>query len=472
MKRETRLLKNTAIIGFGLLCTKGVSFLLLPLYTYLLSTSDYGTVDLVFTLVSLIAYTLTLQFEQGVLRFLIDCRNDKEEQKKYISTTLLFITLVTAVFIIGLVIVCAVINYKYTFFLAANIVVTTFLSLLCQIVRGLDKTVTFSFASFISIFSQVLLNVVFITVFKWNIGGMLSALFIGKTIGIVYIIIRCKIPSFVRIKYFDKTALKELLKYSLPMVPNTLCWWIVNLSDRLIITSFLGAGANGIYAVANKFPTIFTSFAKVFQMSWTENAAESNNSEDRDNYFSKIMNQSVSIIVCICACILAALPLVFRFLVNSKYSESYINILILLIAAIFSSWSSLYVSLFGALKYTKTIIFTTVFAAVVNVAVNFIFINKIGLIAASLSTLAAYLLITVLSHILISKKAHIKYKFSDMLIAFSALGVCAASYCIKNIWLSLVITVLVGALTVFKNKNIIIPIFNKTVSPVISKIKK
>jgi O-antigen/teichoic acid export membrane protein len=301
---------------------------------------------------------------------------------------------------------------------------------------------------------------------------MLSALFIGKTIGIVYIIIRCKIPSFVRIKYFDKTALKELLKYSLPMVPNTLCWWIVNLSDRLIITSFLGAGANGIYAVANKFPTIFTSFAKVFQMSWTENAAESNNSEDRDNYFSKIMNQSVSIIVCICACILAALPLVFRFLVNSKYSESYINILILLIAAIFSSWSSLYVSLFGALKYTKTIIFTTVFAAVVNVAVNFIFINKIGLIAASLSTLAAYLLITVLSHILISKKAHIKYKFSDMLIAFSALGVCAASYCIKNIWLSLVITVLVGALTVFKNKNIIIPIFNKTVSPVISKIKK
>ena len=384
MKRETKLLKNTGIIGLGMLCTKGVSFFLLPLYTSLLSTSDYGTVDLVLTLVTLIAYTLTLQFEQGVFRYLIDCRDDKEKQKKYISTTFAFISLITVIGIIITLIVCKIIDYGYTAYLVFNIIATVYASITCQVARGLDKTITFTIGSFISASSQIVFNVIFIVCFKWNIGGMLTASILGNIFCIIYVIISCKIPSYFSRKSLDKESLKELLKYSLPMVPNTLCWWLVNFSDRLIIAKFLGTGANGIYAVANKFPTIFAAVTRVFQMSWAENAAEANNSDDRDKYFSKIMNQSICIIIYACAGALAVLPLVFNFLINKNYSESYYNILILLIAGIFNSWAGLYGSLFGALKHTKTIAVTTVFAAIANVSINLIFINKIGLFAASL----------------------------------------------------------------------------------------
>ena len=472
MKRETKLIKNTAIIGLGLLCTKGISFLLLPLYTYLLSTSDYGTVDLVFTLVSLITYTLSLQFEQGVLRFLIDCRGEREEQTKYISTTFLFISAVAAVGLGITVAICCFVEYKYTLYLVLNIIANLYASIAVQVARGFDKTVTYTFASFIAASSYVIFNVLFITVFKWNIGGMLSSFIIGNVLCTVYVFIRCKVFSYIKIKSFDKKALKELLKYSLPIVPNTLCWWFVNCSDRLIVSRFLGAGANGIYAVANKFPTLFSAISRVFQISWTENAAESSNTEDRDKYYSKVMNQSICVMIYICTCLLTALPLVFKYLINSKYSESYMNILILLIAAIFCSWSNSYVSLFGALKYTKTIVFTTLFAAIVNVSVNLIFINKIGLFAASLSTLAAYALITVISHALISKKADIKYSAADLLTAFSALAVACVSYCIRNIFLSLVVTIAAVALTFYKNKNIIVPIAQKTLSPIVQRIKK
>ena len=461
MKRETKLLKNTGIIGLGMLCTKGISFLLLPLYTSLLSTSDYGTVDLVFTMVSLIAYTLTLQFEQGVFRYLIDCREDKEAQSKYITTTFLFISFVTLIGVIITVIICSALNYKYTVYLVFNIIAAIIASIASQIARGLDKTTVFTIGSFISASSQIAFNVIFIVGFKWNVGGMLTAFIIGNLLCVVYIAIKCRIGSYIKISAFDKKALKDLLGYSLPLVPNTLCWWLINCSDRFIIARFLGTSANGIYAVANKFPAVFSAFTRVFQMSWTENAAEANSAEDRDNYFSKVMNQSICFVIYLCAGGLALLPLIFKYLINSSYSESYYNILILLIAGIFNCWSNLYGALFGALKYTKTIAITTVFAAVVNIGVNLLFINKIGLYAASFSTLAAYIMITVIRHIEITKKAKIKYCLKDLLLSFLTLGISCVSYCSGSIIISSVVTVFVIIIILVKNKNLIIPVLDK-----------
>ena len=461
MKREAKLLKNTGIIGLGMLCTKGVSFLLLPLYTSLLSTSDYGTVDFVFTLVSLIAYTLTLQFEQGVFRYLIDCRKNKEEQKKYITTTLLFISFITALGVLITIIVCSSLKYGYTLYLILNIIATVFASIICQIARGLDKTAVYTIGSFISASSQIVFNVVFIVGFKWNIGGMLTSFMLGNILCIIFVVCKCHIFSYFNIKDFDKKVLKELLKYSLPLVPNTLCWWLINCSDRLIIVRFLGASANGIYAIANKFPTVFSAFTRVYQMSWAENAAESSNAEDRDKYYSKVMNQSICFIIYMCAGGLALLPFIFKYLINSNYSESYYNILILLVAGVFNCWSNLYGSLFGALKHTKTIAITTVFAAIVNIGINLLFINKIGLYAASFSTLAAYIIVTVIRHFEIIKKAKIKYRAGDLLLAFATMGVACVSYCAGNVPISIIVAVGVTIIILIKNKNLILPIINK-----------
>ena len=122
MSRESRLLKNTAVIGIGVACTKGISFFLLPLYTALLSTKEYGIVDLVTILVTLITYTLTLQFEQGIFRFLVESRNSVEKTKKYISTTLIAVSISLLIGILILSIVCEILQYKYLFYLILNII--------------------------------------------------------------------------------------------------------------------------------------------------------------------------------------------------------------------------------------------------------------------------------------------------------------------------------------------------------------
>ena len=139
MTRESKLLKNTAIIGFGTMCTKGISFLLLPLYTSILSTEEYGTVDLVNTIITLITYTLSIQFEQGIFRFLIDCRTDEIKKKKYISTALLTVTVTLVAGIAITIPITHIAHFGYTKYLIFNIIATLYGSIICQIVRGLGN---------------------------------------------------------------------------------------------------------------------------------------------------------------------------------------------------------------------------------------------------------------------------------------------------------------------------------------------
>ena len=100
MNREKKLLKNTMIITIGKICTQLITFLLLPLYTGVLTTAEYGIVDLLNTLVSLCLPIVTLQIEQAVFRELLEVRNNEKEKKKIISSTIVTVILQSIFFLI------------------------------------------------------------------------------------------------------------------------------------------------------------------------------------------------------------------------------------------------------------------------------------------------------------------------------------------------------------------------------------
>ena len=81
MNENKRLIKNTGIIAVGSLSTKIVSFLLLPLYTALLSSSEYGTFDYIYSIAVFSLPFLTFLMEESIFRFLLDCKTDKEKQE-------------------------------------------------------------------------------------------------------------------------------------------------------------------------------------------------------------------------------------------------------------------------------------------------------------------------------------------------------------------------------------------------------
>ena len=133
MSREKALVKNTAIITIGKVCTQLITFFLLPVYTAMLSTAEYGTVDLLNTLISLLLPIITFQIEQAVFRNLLDNREKIENQKSAITTTLVIVTLQSFLYLILFLIISPLIKNEYKYFLATNVIANIFSSVLLEI---------------------------------------------------------------------------------------------------------------------------------------------------------------------------------------------------------------------------------------------------------------------------------------------------------------------------------------------------
>lgn len=417
--REKRLIQNTIIVAFGKICTKFINFFLLPLYTAVLSTSEYGIVDLLNTYISLLLPIFFLQIDQAVFRYLIDCRDDKNETKKIISTV--FITVISQIFLYSVVyfFISLFIDNSYKYFLMTNVAAIIISNILLEITRGMGDNINYSIASLISGSGTIILNVLFLTVFKFGVTGMLLAVLISNILCSLYLLVTKKIYNYVSIYSFDKNVLKKLLKYSIPMVPNQLSWWIVNTSDRTIITYFLGVAFNGIYSAANKLSAICITFFGIFNLTWSESASISIRDRDSSSYISGIVNKSLKICICLCLLIISLMPFMFKFLITGKeYSSAYEQIPILMISTIFSILVSLLGSIYVALKKTKEIAKTSILAAVINIVINILLIKYIGLYAASISTLIAYLAMSIYRYLDIQKYINIRLDFRFLLHSF------------------------------------------------------
>lgn len=237
--RSKKLFKNTIIVAIGQICTKFISFLLLPLYTAFLQSKEYGIVDLLNTFVALIIPIISLQLEQAVFRFLIDVRTDNKKTNKIINTTIIALVLQSIIFIFFYMIISFFWKNNYKIFLLLNVLVSMFASTFLQIARGVGNNLLYSIGSIISGAGTIIFNVIFIVVFKINAYGMLLGTFLGNFICVMFLIYMLKLYKIINFKDYSKSILKELLKYSIPLIPNAISWWIVNASDRVIVSKFL-----------------------------------------------------------------------------------------------------------------------------------------------------------------------------------------------------------------------------------------
>lgn len=424
MSKARDLLKNTVIVSIGKIATQFITFFLLPIYTAVLTSEEYGIVDLLNTLTSLFLPIATLQIEQGVFRYLIDCREEKEKQTKIITTVFRFLIIQAAMYIIIFSGISFFIKNDYKYFLAGNLLACMFSTILLQICRGLGDNSKYAFGSFISGVITVVLNVLFIVGFKLGAYGMLAATFIANILCATYILLSKKIYKYIKIKEYDKNILKDMIKYSVPLVPNMISWWVVDASDRTIISTILGIGKNGIYSAANKFTAVFTSLYSVFNLTWTESASVNINSPDKDEFFSRILDVTLRFFGSLAIGIIAFMPFVFPILINQKFAEAYYQIPILMVGGMFNILVSFIGSIYVAKKITKEIAKTSVLAATINIIINLISIKWIGLYAASISTLIAYFSMFIYRYI--DSRKYVKLKVNKKLI-ISMLTVLATS---------------------------------------------
>ena len=410
MSRQTDLAKNTAILTVGKVCTQCISFFLLPLYTAILSAEDYGTFDLFVTYATLLLPLINWQLDQGLFRFMLDYRGNKDEQKKLFSTLLLSSTAQNIIYVILFICIEPFLKIENAYFLLLYVVLQVYNALFLQFVRGLGYSIKYTIASFISASATTVLNVIALVFLRMGLQGLFVSTLTAQLLTLIYLVVSSRSWEYFSLKNARIGTFKKVGTYSIPLIPNNLAWWVVNASDRTIISHVLGTAANGIYSVANKFPNVFINFYNILNLSWTETVSLHYNDEDRDEFLTDTMTSLVKLFVAACLGIVACMPFVFPIMVNAKYNAAYNQILILMYAMLFRVLVGLYSCVYVAQKNAKKIAYTSISAAIINITVDLILINKIQVFAASLSTLVAFLSMFIIRYIDVNKTVHMRIK--------------------------------------------------------------
>lgn len=456
MNKEKELVINTAIITFGKICTQLVSFFLLPLYTSVLSTAEYGTVDLVLTYTSLLLPFVTLALEQAIFRFLIDIRADKGKISKYISTTVF--TLSTSVLFVFIILIVAYYTINSILFIYFGLVLigSVMSAVSLQIVRGLGDNVGYTLGSTISAIVHLLCNVLFLVVLKLRAPGMMLASFVGNLCCSAVLYFRCDFKSYINFRFIDKESFLELCRYSFPLIPNQLSWWALNASDKVIVQLFIGVAGNGLIAVANKFSSVYIQFSNIFNVSWTESVALHIKDTDADVFISKTINTVFRLFLCACCGIIVCMPFIFPVMVNKQYNEAYGLIPIFMLASLFNVIVSLYGVIYVAHRKTVEIAKTAIYAACFNILSHLILIHYVGIYAASFSTLIGYGCMAIYRYFHSRKYIVIKFTPETLLIGALMITLSFVSYYSHNIAFQLFSLTIITIMCFILNKNIIV----------------
>ncbi len=470
MNRERKLIKNTIIIAIGKICTSFLSFFLLPLYTGFLSTKEYGIVDLVNTLVTLLLPIISLQIDQGVFRELIDHRNSEKSKCVIITTGIILITSQTLIFILMCLAISPFIHNEYKTFLIINLVVCMYLTLFQQIARGLGNNEKYTIDSVICSIFTILFNVIFIVIFKFGARGMLLGTIFGQLIGIFYFFIYLKLFKYINIKNYNKQLKKVIWKYSIPLIPNAIAWWVLGASDAIIVSTILGIDMNGILAASLKLSTIIVTLYSIFNISWHESAAVNINDNDFDSFVNKTINVLFKLFLSLSICLITFAPFIFSIMINKKYSMGYVLIPISIISALFNVLQGLVVVVFAAKKDTKLIATTSTASAIINIIIHLSLIKFIGLYASVVSTLISLLILSVYRIYVINKKYFkIKIEMKTIVSGLVIILIVTLIYYSKNLYFQILSICISLTYAVLLNKNSLNFLLNVVKSKFISR---
>lgn len=460
MSREKKLVKNTAILAIGQLSSKIFTFLLLPVYTSLLTPDDYGTIDALQTVISLALYFVTLQIENAVFRFVIENRTKEDDQISYVTSASVVLLVMAGASTLIIIAINSLYAIPYVTLVTTALWAQSLYLFVSNLARGLGRNADYSIASFIVTVSSLVINIILIVGFKSGAVSILVALAFSNLIGFVYFVYRLHVWKFIRVGAVNSKKIQEMLQYSLPLIPNAISWWIANTSDRLIIIYFLGTAFNGIYAAANKIPTIYTTIFTVFNTAWTESVSLAINDSDRDEYINSMMNNGFKLFSFVNMGIIVCVSLSFRWLIGKQYEEAYNHIFILLVAIFINSMCSLLGGVLSGLKDTKVIGWTTVVGAIANALINFALIQSIGLYAASISTLVSYLIIYIFRLKAVKKVVYIKVSGEYLVQCLAMLLIVFWGYFYRKSIINVVILIALTVWGIFQNRNILFPLIN------------
>ena len=418
MNKGKYLLKNIGLLTIGQFATKIITFLFTPLYTSILLTSEFGTYDIYNTTITLLIPLLTLNIFEATLRFSLDGKNTNEALKigiKHICIgSLICLGLIVANLSIG---IYPVLN-EYWYYFITLFVFVSFVELLSSFARGIDKVSVLALSGVIGSSGTIFANVVLLVVFKFGLTGYFLSHVIGYFFQLLYLVF--KIYPIKRIQgiSIDKSYEREMVRYSRPLIWNSLAWWINDISDRYIVTTMCGLAANGIYAAAYKIPSMLNIFQTIFNRAWTLSAVKDYDKDDHSGFFTRTYEIYNAAIVILCSFLIIFDKPIALYLFRKDYFIAWQYAPFLLISIVFGSISGYIGGLFAAVKNTKIYSISTGVGAIFNIVFNIILIHFLGVIGAAISTCFSNVLIWLIRLATVKKYMKLRIKLSKHVMMY------------------------------------------------------
>lgn len=391
MANYKKLGKDVLLMTIGSFGSRVISFVFVPFYTAVLTTVEYGISDLITTTVTLLLPFFTMTIFESMMRFPLDKEYDPKKVwqigcKVEAIGFLIFLILSPILFLTVL--------KDYYIFVVAYYLVTSINRCVSYFVRGINKVKVFAIAGALQTAFIVTFSLLFLLVFKFGIIGYLLAHVIASILATSYMVIAARVYKYgFKIIGVDKQLEKEMLGYSVPMMPNSVAWWIANASDRYILTWFVGTAATGIYSIAYKIPTIISALTSIFGNAWKLSAVEDFGSEKSRNFFSDIFSKMTVLMLLAASFLMVINKPLARILFSKDFYRAWQCVPILLIASVMHAYSEFYGSIYTSAYKTKFLIISTAIGSVVNIILNLILIPTYHGIGASVATLIGYAVI-------------------------------------------------------------------------------
>lgn len=419
--RLRMLSKNAVILGIGNFSSKILVFFLVPLYTNVLSTLEYGNYDLAITTIQLAAPIITVNISDGVMRFLFE----KDKSKSDVATIGFRYLSISCVIFAAFLSLCRYIGWpqfllENTIWILLYYIGFIFQAYACQLAKGLEKVGDICIAGLIGTVTTIALNIVMLLVLKMGIVGFFVANTLGNIFQVIYYAIRLKIWEYIRVRGHVSGELhKEMVTYSAPLILSSLAWSINNSLDKYMVTSFYGADKSGLLAIAYKIPTILNVCSMFFIQAWQISAIAEYESGDSKKFFSKIYIAFNSIVVVGCSGLIFLTRPISKILYAKEFYEAWQYVPFLLISTCFSVSATFIGPLLSANKDSGSMAKSAIMGAITNVVMNYILIKYVGVLGATVAT-------AISSFVIFSMRKHA----AKSLLEFKALRNGYISWCI------------------------------------------
>ncbi len=393
--KYTTLISNTIIFALGTFGSKLLVFLLMPLYTSVLTTAEYGAMDVVVNVSNMLLPLVIVSINDGVIRFGMD----RAYKRRDVFSTGIWVSL--AGFGIFLIFWPAMKKIgmisDYTALIYLYVLAAALQGVSAQFVRAMGLVRLFAFNGILNTLSTVVFNVLFLVMMKWGMYGYILSVILSNVASMIFLWIAARLYRYMRWwKGIDRDTVREMIIYSLPLIPATIMWSITNVSDRFFVTHYLGEAQNGIYSVAYKLPTIISVISAIFTQAWQLSAIGERESDDREQFYSNIFKSYQTIVFLAAGGILLLIKPLMHLLVSDSFFEAWQYTPLLVVSVVFSCFSSYFASFYMASKKNIMAMVTIFLGALLNVVLNYYLIPIYGLNGAAGATAASYIFIFVI----------------------------------------------------------------------------